>query len=461
MTGRRVLLGAALVLLTALGGATWWWLRPVPPAPPMPPGIEDPEVFEAIRAAQQPVLEDPYSAAAWGQLGKVILAQQFDREADICFAEACRLDPDDPRWLYARCVIAQKRDPDHAVEILQKAAELAEKAHPEHPRYRSAIKLQLAEALLERGRLEEAEPLFEAEHRENPDNARASLGLGLIAQSRGDGPRAESLLKAAQLSESVRRYATVQLALLARTRGDIAQAEVYEKAIATMISDVVWPDPFFEEVAPMHVGERGFERLVRRLEMERHFAEAARLYEKRLKTHPTIQNHVGAALNYSRPPLRDYDRALPHVREAVRLDPKSAFAHYSLAQVVFARAERVWQTEPNSPQVLEWFRESLDHAKQAAELRPGYAEAYLFWGLSLKYLGRPEEAVEPLRRGVAGQPANKEQHLALGQALLESGQLTDEAENCLEAARRLAPDDPRPIQALDSLRLKKKKAGKV
>ena len=459
MTGRRLFLGAALVVLAGIAGAAWWWMRPVPSAPPMPPDIEDPEVFEAIRAAQQPVRDDPYSAAAWGQLGKVILAQQFDREADICFAEACRLDPDDPRWLYARCVIVQKRDPDHAVEILQKAAALAEKAWPEHPRYRSVIRMQLAESLLERGRLDEAEPIFEAEHRENPENPRAALGLGLIAQSRGDAVRAERLLKAAQLSPSASRYATVQLALLARTQGNTAQAEAYEKTIATMGSDAVWPDPFFEEVAPMHVGERGFERVIRQLEKERRFGEAAQLYETRLKTHPTIHNHVGAALNYGR--LRKYDRAFPHVREAVRLEPKSAFAHCSLAQVVFARAERVYQEEPDSPQVKEWFQEALDHAKQAVELRPNYAEAYLFWGQSLKYLGRPVEAVEPLRRGVAGQPANKEQQLALGQALLESGQFTDEALNCLEAAHRLAPDDPRPIQALDSLRLKKKKAGKV
>jgi tetratricopeptide (TPR) repeat protein len=367
--------------------------------------------------------------------------------------------------LYARCVIVQKRDPDHAVEILQKAAELAGKARPDHPRYRSVINLQLAQSLLERGRFDDAEPIYEAEHRENPDNPRAALGLGLIAQSRGDAPRAEQLLKAAQLSSSARRYATGQLALLARCQGNVAQAEAYEKAHAAMGSDAVWPDPFFEEVAPMHVGERGFERQLQQLEKERRFQEAAQLYEKRLKTHPTIHNHVKAAVNYVR--LRDYDRAFPHVYEAVRLEPKSAFAHLSLAKVVFARAERVWHDRlaqkelPDPPQVNAWFHESLDHAKEAAELRPGYAEAYLFWGLSLKYLGRPEEAVEPLRHGVAGQPDNKEQHLALGQALLEAGQFTDEAETCLEAARRLAPDDPRPIQALDSLRLKKKKAGKV
>ena len=92
--------------------------------------------------------------------------------------------------------------------------------------------------------------------------------------------------------------------------------------------------------------------------------------------------------------------------------------------------------------------------RRAAELRPGYARAYLFWGLALKYLGEPAAAVEPLRKGVLGHPEEFDLQLALGEALLQTGQ-DREAQTYLENARRLDPDDPRPAQDLERLRHKK------
>jgi tetratricopeptide (TPR) repeat protein len=448
MTFRGWLL-CGMLLLLAVGGAFWWWLRPEPLAPPTPPNIEDAEVLQVIQEAQQPVRAAPGSAAAWGHLGKVLLAQQFDREADICFAEAFRLDGTDARWLYARCVIILKRDPDHAVAMLREALAVAGNAPPD---YRSVIGMQLAEALLERNRLDEAERLYQAEHRAAPDNPRAALGLGLIAQLRGDSALAKRMLTAAQGGLSARRYATVQLAALARAQGDAMRADALEKEIATLPPDAVWPDPFFEEIAPMQVGQRGFERQVQRLEKERRFAELAELYLKRIDTYPTLHNYVGAAMNLGR--LRDYDRAFPLLRQAVRLYPKSAHAHYTLALVVFARAEVAWQTTPDAPEVKAWFGEASAHAEKAAELRPNYGDAFLFWGLSLKYLGRPEAAIARLRQGVALLPADGRLQLALGQTLLEAGHSL-EAATYLENAHRIAPDDPRPIQALERLRTKK------
>jgi tetratricopeptide (TPR) repeat protein len=447
MTRRWLLLGGMLLMLAA-AGASWWWLRPAPLEPPTPPGVEDTEVLQAILDAQQPVRDAPGSAAAWGHLGKVLLAQQFDKEADVCFAEAFRLAPTDARWLYPRCVIILKRDPDHAVAMLREALAIADKAPAD---YRSVIGMQLAEALLERGQLDEAEKLYNAEHGIAPDNPRATLGLGLIAQLRGENALATAMLTAAQSGLSARRYATVQLAALARAQGDSDLADVYERKIATLPPDAVWPDPFFEEIAPMQVGQRGFEREVKRLEKERRFDEAAELYLKRIAAHPTLHNYAGAAVNLGR--QRDYDRAFPLLREAVRLYPNHAHAHYTLALVVFARAEREWQTRPDAPEVKAWFGEARDHAKKAAELRPSYGEAYLFWGMSQKYLGQPEAAIAPLRSGVALLPADGRLQLGLGQALLEAGHGAEAAIH-LENARRIAPDDPRPIQALDRIRKK-------
>src|SRR5438270_13388914 len=95
-------------------------------------------------------------------------AQLFEPEADRCFAEAARLDPDDPRWPYFRGLYALKYDPDHAVPFLRRADQAARSK----PGYAAPVRLRLAEALLERGERDEAERLVDDVHRREPGNAR-------------------------------------------------------------------------------------------------------------------------------------------------------------------------------------------------------------------------------------------------------------------------------------------------
>jgi tetratricopeptide (TPR) repeat protein len=451
--GRSWLL-LAVVLLTLAGGGVcvWWWLRPPAAAPaippPVPPNIQDAEIRELIKTTRQDVLEHPRSADAWGRLGMVLLAQLFDIDADRCFAEAARLDPDDARWPYARGLLALKRHPDNALPFLRKA--IADESRPE---ILSDYSMQLAEALLERREIDEAEGLFRQWYDRDPSNLRSAYGLGLIALARDQDQEAAKFLTAARASPFARKKATAELATLARARGDQAAATAFEKETRALPDDPPWPDPFLDLVFQLSVGQRGWERDVGLLERDHHYAEAAQKYLDHIKKAPTSASYVGAGVNLAR--LREYERALPLLREGVRLDPNSDQAQYTLALALFSRAEREWQQTPGAADAKEWFREAIPHAKRATELKPNHARAYLFWGLSLKYLGEPAAAVVPLRKGVEIGPDELELQLALGEALLETGQ-GREAETYLENARRLDPNDARPSQALDRLRKKTK-----
>ncbi len=102
-----------LLVLVGAAGAWWWLSRPAPAAiiPPLPENIQDAEVQRALELARQRVLDKPENATAWGYLGKMLLAHLFTREADFCFAQAARLDPAEPIWVYGRGLIALRLDP--------------------------------------------------------------------------------------------------------------------------------------------------------------------------------------------------------------------------------------------------------------------------------------------------------------------------------------------------------------
>jgi tetratricopeptide (TPR) repeat protein len=414
----------------------------------MPPEIEAVEVRRAIERARQEVLDNPRSGAAWGHLGMVLEAHLYEAEAGRCFAEAARLDPADPRWPYFRGLIALKYDPDNALPFLRQAI-----ACPHSPEQGPTLRLRLAEALLERRDLDEAEKLFRAEWRRAPDNHRAVFGLGLVAVARGDPKAAAGFLTAARASQDIRKRATAQLAALARARGDEAAAANYEKELAALPNDpLAWPDPLVEQIVRLQVGPRNRDQEIAQLEQKGRFAEAAKAYLEEIEVRPTGQAYVGAGVNLAR--LGDYDRAVPLLREGVRRGRDNTNAHYTLSLVLFSRAEKEWQQRPGSARAREWFREAIVHARRATELKPDHARAYLHWGLALKYLGQAGEAVAPLRKGVACRPGEIELQLALGEALLEVGQF-QEAQTHLENAHQLDGKDPRPGKALQRLRQKK------
>jgi rhamnogalacturonan acetylesterase len=444
-SGRRLAVVTGLVLVSAV--AAWWCLRPAAKVPPqVPSAIADDEIRQAVEEARRKVVANPASGEMWGQLGLVLLAHVYDNDAAVCFAEAVRLDPADPRWPYARALIALKREPDQAVPLFLEALKTAGEGRAD---YQSAACLQIAETLLERWQLDEAAEYFRQELQRHPSSPRAALGLGQIAAARGDAA-ATQLLQLAQSSEFGRKKAATLLARLARTRGEEDLAVDLEKQVAALPVDPFWPDPLSDEMIRVEVGRKARERKVDWLEKQRRFDLAAQIWLRQLEKDPTqIEAYVGAGINLVR--LNDFHQALPLLRKSIALAPDNAQAHYTLALALLRKAE----IAADRDQAIAGLREVVTEAKKATELKPDDASAFLLWGRSLKFLGRPEEAIAPLRKGVACNPADFDLQFSLGEALLEAQQEL-EAKIYLENARELDPKNPLPGRLLDALRQQKK-----
>lgn len=447
---RRLLLGGLVLLVV---GATWWWWPAAAAVPPMPADIKEEDVRELIEEARRDVLARPRSGPAWGRLGMVLLAHLFDRDADACFTEGARLDPHEPLWPYGRALVAQRRDPENALGLLRQAEARAEKGTETH----AGIALRLAESLLERRELDEAEEVFAAvrgdaaERSARTDAARAAFGLGLVARARGRPREARELLRKAEVSAFARKAAAVQLAAVARADRDDAAADEYEKKAAALPGDPPWPDPLLDEVVMMQVGRRGRERRIGRLESEQRFAEAAEVYLEQIERGAEPRDYLGAGVNLAR--VRDYERALPLLREALNRDPDGAQTTYTLALVLFTRAEVELDRSPGSAEARSWLREAADRARRATALKSDHAHAFAVWGLALLALGEPAAAIAPLRVAAEQEPTHFQVRFGLGRALAASG-MVREAETELEAARQLQPDDPRPGRELERLRRK-------
>lgn len=451
---RRPLLVAALLVLAGGSGALWYFTRPTPAPTVAPPVVKaegiDPTVAAAIGAARQKVLDDPRSAAAWGELGKLLLAHTFETEAEVCFEQAAALDPDDGRWPYYRGLFAVGRDPAAAVGHFRKAAA----GRQPNPAYASTARLRLAEALLDRQEYDEAARLFEAERNSEVEasRARAVYGLGLVAVMRDDLPAASRHLTAAAATPFARRKASVQLARIARLKDDADAAGRYEQDATRPPPDRGWPDPFVAEANKLRVGQQRSLQEADALARRGRLPEAAALLAELSRQYPNELTYqaTGAVLIQ----MGDYEQAEQALRSCLGFDPSHPQAHHLLATALFLHGESLWNRGERD-RARELFRGAAEHGRRAAERKPDFASAYTYRGRALLYLGERDEAIASLRRAVECRPEVADGHLYLGEALAEAGRL-DEARSSLKTAEQLAgPNDPRPRAALAKLEGKK------
>lgn len=176
--------------------------------------------------------------------------------------------------------------------------------------------------------------------------------------------------------------------------------------------------------------------------------------------------HLNLGLGYMAERL--YDRALREVKQAARLNPENAHAHWALGQIRKARGEReeaiaayrraleLREDHHGAHHALgnallggkgraaeaatlsDEFSEAIDHLRAAAHAAPRRADYWADLARACRAAGRAEEAVEAARAGVEADEGSVECHALLA----ELGRETGDADLAQEAARAALELDP-------------------
>lgn len=440
---RRRFLFAILVLAvvsgtTALGWYGWRWYN-APSPPEIATADLDPELTAAIENARQRIRQDPYSASRWGDLGKLLRAAQLLTDAAACYAYAERLDPHNPRWPYLQGEALRLSDSRAALPPLERAAGLTgDKEVAPH--------LRLAEVLLALGRGDEAEQQLRRAQQIDHDDPTVQYNLGVLALARDDTDGALTHLKRSEHSLFTQRKTCIQLAAAYRRLGRDQEAAKYSRKADQLEPDRNWLDPFVSEGEA--IGRPARLRQVQHLEMQGDFRAAAEQLTQLIQERPDYSAYV--ALGNDLAKMGDFARAEQALRSAIALAPDGFKAHYELSRLFWVRADR--DRGKDSQRARQEYEESIASARRALASRPDYGMAHVVVGMSLRGLGKRDEARQAFRTAITCSPDLPDAHLYLGEILAEEGR-TAEARASLERAVQLArPEDSRPREALAKLK---------
>jgi tetratricopeptide (TPR) repeat protein len=441
-----VLLGGLLLLVGAAGLAWRVWRPPPPPKPPeVPLDSVIAEIREVINEARAVVVSDPQSAHAWGHLGKVLLVNGFADRSVVCFEQAARLAPEQPRWPYYLAMYYWQVAPEKARAHLERAAELCERSDPDNlePRFR------LVELLLETGDLEGASEAMKPLIDQVPDHPRLRYNRGVLACRRQQWQQAREWFEPLAAVPEVRQRSLAQLILVANRLGREELAERYERQQAAAPADRGWQDRFEQEVGELDVGRR-----LRPPQGNSGDAEQA-LQTLLARAREEGRNDPGVYLALGNLFLQQgrLDEAEKAVLRAVELGAENARTFGMRGWIAFRRAENL-ERGGLTREAQQRFEEAVGLLRQAIRLSDQEAMLHYPLGASLRALGRPEEALPALRKAAQLSPEIAEIQLGLAEGLAALDRKQEALEHLQRAVRCAGPGNPLPAQKLKEYRQK-------
>ncbi len=430
MSHRPRLLFSAVCLALALAGLGGYWCyrASLPRQPEVDTSGREPEIAAAITAGREQVLEEPRSGPAWGRLGMVLLAHAFQPEAEQCLARAAQLDPKQAKWIYLQGRIVELRDPEAALPLLRRAADLAQDTN--------VPRLHLAELLFTQGHVEEAEQQFQRVLSEEPDNPRAHYGMGCLLHARHDLEGSADHLRRAARAAPTLRGTHALLAEIYRRQGDRASEE-RELALLQNSEELDWPDPYMDEADSHLAGSAARLARAERLARRGRWEEAVAILKEVLQVTP---NSFEARLALARrlATVGELAAAEEHFQAALAVRPDSFDALSGLALVLQARGD---------------YGAAARCYERILARQPGHALAHFHLANCQQQLGDRAAAIRSLRAAQRCKPDFALAHKVLGRLLAESNE-NDEAIRQLQDALRLEPNDSETKELLQRVTAK-------
>jgi tetratricopeptide (TPR) repeat protein len=386
----------------------------------------DHAIVAAIREAETAVRAEPDSAAAWGKLGMVLLAHEFDEPAAECLARAATLDPKEPRWPYFQGLSHVRHNPAAAVPLVARAADLCGN-DPLAPR------LRLFELYFELDRVNEIEPELRKFLDERPENTRAHLVMARIELRRGKLDECLRELKLAESHRAAQKPAHELRAEVYNRQGRTQDAEA-ERRLAAGLPSSRWPDPFHDEIGQLRTGLKVALTRADRLFVAGKPLESIAVIEQALVHYPQ-SDWAWIILARAQIRLRRLDQAEASLKRALAITPDSADALFRMG-VVYSLTGR-------TKEAATWFGKVLDQ-------KPDHPVAWYNLGHGALQLKKPAQAIEYFRKAISCQADYYDAHIALGDLLAKEGQ-PNEARKVFTQALKFRPEDHALKERLDQL----------
>jgi tetratricopeptide (TPR) repeat protein len=353
----------------------------------------DPALAALVTESRQAVLSAAKSAEAWGKLGQALHAAEFLPEARQCYRSAAGLDPRTPRWPHLLGVLELADDFESGIRHLQRAVELGGAQS-------AASRLRLGQALLERGRIDEAlvQLNFLVTQDAQSQAAMLALARALVAGNQSD--------KAASILQGIpTRDATMLLAQIRQRQGDKAESARLVRLAPTLQDTPEAADPFLNQVLSLRADARSLADQANALLVQRKSADAEAVINRLLQNYPG--NPEGllllGRLRYQQQRCAEAEEIL---RRHLAAEPQSLNGLLQLALAQFCQQR---------------WGEAVSALKQAIALKPDSAPAHYNLGYALLRTGDSEGGIAALREAVRCDPGDVRSRLALADALRRTG----------------------------------------
>ena len=382
----------------------------------------DPALAALVTESRQAVLSAAKSSEAWGKLGQALHAAEFLPEARQCYRSAAELAPRSPRWPHLLGVLELADDFESGLRHLQRAVELGGAKS-------GASRLRLSQALLERGRNDEALVHLNLLLAQEPQSQSANLALARASVS------GNQLEKAAAILEGTpNREATLLLAQIRQRQGNVTESARLVRLAPTLQDTSQTSDPFLNEVLSLRADARSLADHANALLVQRKPAEAEAIITRLLQNYPG--NPEGllllGRLRYQQQRCAEAEEVF---RRHLAAQPQSLNGLLQLALAQFCQQR--WS-------------EASSSLKQAVALKPDSAPAHYNLGYALLRTGDAEGGIAALREAVRCDPGDARSRLALADALRRRGDMAGAREQ-LERVLAVNPNQPAARQMLDQL----------